>query len=110
MYRAWLEVAPDPDAYPAVIDKMGELQRTPYDWADDIPRLPAQTLLIFGDADSIGPGHAAEFFALLGGGLRDAGVDGTNRPPAQLAVLPGTTHYDIFGSPAFAPIVDRFLG
>jgi len=34
------------------------------------PTLPV--LLVYGDADSIPPAHAAEFFALLDGGLRDA--------------------------------------
>jgi hypothetical protein len=48
-----------------------------------------------------------EFFALLGGGLRDAGWDGSGRPAGRLAVLPGTTHYDIFTSPALpAPVLD----
>jgi pimeloyl-ACP methyl ester carboxylesterase len=110
MYRAWAEVAPDPDCYPTIIDKMGELQRNPYDWEKDISRIEARTLLIFGDADSIGSVHIAEFFALLGGGLHDAGVDGSARPLAQLAVLPGTTHYDIVGSPGYTATVDRFLG
>ena len=47
--------------------------------------------------------------ALLGGGLRDAGWDGSLRPTARLAILPGTTHYDIYASPALAPAVVAFL-
>ncbi|MEV0170518.1 hypothetical protein AB0I00_05235 [Streptomyces sp. NPDC050803] len=50
-----------------------------------------------------------EFFALLGGGLRDAGWDGTGRPAARLAVLPGTTHYDVLTSPLLAEAVRPFL-
>ena len=67
------------------------------------------TLLVFADADSIRPAHIVEFYALLGGGLHDAGWDGSRRPVAQLAILPGTTHYDISGSPALAPAVTSFL-
>jgi GNAT superfamily N-acetyltransferase len=35
--------------------------------------------------------HAIEFYRLLGGGLRDANWDGSLRPAARLAVLPGLT-------------------
>ena len=45
------------------------------------------------------PAHIAEFYALLGGGLRDANWDGWARPVARLAILPGHTHYDIFFLP-----------
>ncbi len=50
-----------------------------------------------------------EFFALLGGGPRDAGWDGASRPRGQLAILPGTTHYDISVRPILAEAVIPFL-
>jgi len=34
--------------------------------------LPMPTMLVYGDADSIGITHIAEFYQLLGGGQRDA--------------------------------------
>ena len=55
------------------------------------PRLKPRTLLVFADADSIRPDHIAEFYGLLGGGLADAGWDGSNQPANQLAMLPGRT-------------------
>ena len=73
MYQAWSQVAPDREAFPALMDKTGELLRQPYDWSDEVKRLTIPTLLVYADADSIPPSHAAEFFALLGGGLKDAG-------------------------------------
>lgn len=109
MYEAWLQVAPDPDAFPTLTDKTGDLLRRPYDWSEEVRRLSAQTLLAFADADSIPISHVAEFFALLGGGLRDPGWDGTGRPKASLSVLPGLTHYDISQSPRLAAAVDMFL-
>jgi pimeloyl-ACP methyl ester carboxylesterase len=109
MYAAWSRVAPDPDAFPALMDKTGELLRQPLDWTEEIRELTAQTLLVYADADSIPITHAAEFFALLGGGLRDAGLDGASRSEARLAVLPGHTHYDIFSSPRLAAVVEEFL-
>jgi hypothetical protein len=41
-------------------------------------------LLVFGDADAIRPAHMVEFFALLGGGLKDAGFDGSGCSSGQL--------------------------
>jgi hypothetical protein len=49
-----------------------------------------------------------EFYGLLGGGLGDPGWDGSH-PGNQLAVLPGTTHYDVLGSQLLVPSVRAFL-
>jgi hypothetical protein len=55
------------------------------------------------------PAHIVDFYALLGGGLRDANWDGSARSVARLAILPGHTHYDIFGSPDLVNAVRPFL-
>ena len=55
------------------------------------------------------PAHVVEFYELLGGGLRDANWDGSLRPVARLAVLPGQTHYDIFASAGLPAVVTGFL-
>ena len=109
MYAAYAAVAPDVDAFPALMDKTGDLVRTPYDWSEEVRGIAAPVLLAYGGADGIPPSHAAEFFALLGGGLRDAGWDGSGRPASRLAVLPGRTHYDVFSAPELAAVVDGFL-
>jgi hypothetical protein len=54
--------------------------------------------------------HAAAFYALLGGGTRDAGWEGSGRSEARLAIVPGATHYDLAESALFAAVVDAFLG
>jgi len=109
MYAAWREVAPDVDAFPALMDKTGELLARPYDWTDQVKQLAMPTLLVYGDSDSIPPSHAAEFYALLGGGLRDAGLDGSLPSEMRLSILPGCSHYDIFGSPQLPAVVTAFL-
>jgi pimeloyl-ACP methyl ester carboxylesterase len=109
LYAAYAAVAPDVDAFPALMDRTGELLRQPYDWTEQVRGLPMPTLLVYADADSIPPAHAAEFFALLGGGLRDANWDGSLRPASRLAILPGRTHYDVWASPLLAPAVVDFL-
>ena len=61
------------------------------------------------DADAVRTAHAVQFFELLGGGQGDAGWDGAGMTGARLAILPGTTHHDIFSSPVLASIVVPFL-
>jgi pimeloyl-ACP methyl ester carboxylesterase len=109
LYEAYAAVAPDVDAFPVLMDKTGELLRRPYDWRDEVRGLAMPVLLAYADADSIPLGHAAEFFGLLGGGLRDAGWDGSGRSAAQLAVLADRTHYDVASAPELADVVARFL-
>jgi pimeloyl-ACP methyl ester carboxylesterase len=108
-YRHYAQFAPRPDDWGEHIAKTSELLKDDYDWTGDVPKIAAQTLLVYADADSIQPAHIVEFFALLGGGLRDAGWDGAHRPSNQLAILPGTTHYDIHLSPALPAAVLSFL-
>jgi pimeloyl-ACP methyl ester carboxylesterase len=109
LYAAYAAVAPDVDAFPMLMDRTGDLLRQPYDWTEDVRGLRTPTLLVYADADSVPPSHAAEFFALLGGGLRDANWDGSLRPDSRLAILPGYTHYDVFTAPELTTVVDRFL-
>jgi pimeloyl-ACP methyl ester carboxylesterase len=110
MYEEWAKVAPDPDSFPALMDKSGELLRLSYDWSEEVGRLAMPVLLAYADADGVPPSHAAEFFALLGGGQRDANWDGSMRPASRLAILPGLTHYNIGTSPLLASVTSDFLG
>ena len=109
MYAAYVEVAPDPGGFPMLMDKMGELNRRDFDWADEVKAMTAQTMLVYGDADSVPTGHISDFYGLLGGGLADAGWDGSARPGARLAILPGLTHYDISTSSQLSAVVADFL-
>ncbi len=109
MYELYSRVAPRVQDWPVLITKMGELLGRDYDWSAETATITAPTMLVFADADAVRPAHIVEFFGLLGGGQRDAGWDGSGRPTAQLAILPGTTHYDIFASPALAAAVIPFL-
>ena len=109
MYQAWSQVAPDPDSFTTLMDKTGALLRQPFDWTAEVRQLAVPTQLIYADADSIPPSHAAEFFALLGGGLKDAGWDRSLVPESHLAILPGLTHYDVFAAPQLVPVVSAFL-
>jgi pimeloyl-ACP methyl ester carboxylesterase len=96
---------PDVD-WETMMRKTGEMNQGPYDWSTEVAQISAPTLLIFADADMMFPEHAVEIYRLLGGGTRDAGVDGALRPTAnQLAIIPGTTHYDVVLK-ATGPVTD----
>jgi pimeloyl-ACP methyl ester carboxylesterase len=89
--------------------KLGELLRQDYDWSKQVAAIRLPVLLVFADADAVRTEHIMEFFARLGGGQRDAGLDGSGRSAARLAILPGQTHYDMGVSPHLAAMVTPFL-
>jgi pimeloyl-ACP methyl ester carboxylesterase len=109
IYDIYARVAPRVEDWPVLVDKMGTMLRQDYDWSAEVAKITAPVLLVYGDADSVRPAHIAEFYALLGGGLRDANWDGSARPLARLAILPSHTHYDIFLSPDLTSAVIPFL-
>jgi len=110
MWELYERTAPRLEDFPVLISKMGELLRTPFDYSEEMRAIEVPTQLIFADADTYPMQHIADFWALLGGGLRDADWDGSGRPgPHQFAILPNTTHYNVFVAPAIVPAVDGFL-
>lgn len=110
-----VKASPLGKAYPDVdwtnlFRKVGDLTKRPFNWSAEVARLKARTLLVYADADAIRPEHMVEFWKALGGGQRDAGIDGSLRPANQLAIVPNTTHYTIPVDPMLPEIVERFLG
>jgi pimeloyl-ACP methyl ester carboxylesterase len=89
--------------------KLHDLLTKDYDWSKEVAAIKEPAMLVFADADAIRTAHIMEFYGLLGGGTRDAGLDGSGRPVAQLAILPGLTHYSIGSSPALSTAVTPFL-
>jgi pimeloyl-ACP methyl ester carboxylesterase len=109
-----VKASPLGQAYPDVdwtnlFRKVGDLTKRPFDWSADVAKVQARTLLVFADADSIRPEHMIEFWKALGGGQRDAGLDGSLRPANQLAIVPNTTHFTLAVEPMLPQIVERFL-
>jgi pimeloyl-ACP methyl ester carboxylesterase len=109
MYQLYASIAPRPEDWPRLLEKIGESMKDDFDFSKEIATIKAKTMIIAGDADMFPPSHAAEFFGLLGGGKRDGGWDGSGRPNAELAIMPGQTHYTMFSNPALVPTVIRFL-
>ena len=93
----------------ALFAKLGELLRKDYDWSKEVSAIHSPTMLVFADADAVRLQHVVEFYSLLGGGQRDAGLDGSQRSVNELAILPGQTHYSTSAAPALVETVTPFL-
>ena len=100
---------PEPERFPQFLDKMGKMMSEDYDWSADIAKLPMPVLLVFADNDSVSQKHVAEFFALLGGGVKEPGWVNTQLSKSRLAVVPGYSHYNFITSPDVPQIVGKFL-
>lgn len=111
MYELYQRVAPRPEDFPRLLDKIGEAMAKDFDFTEEVRGLRVPTLVVAADADMAPPSHYVEVFNLLDGGLRDGGWAGEGRPKGghALAILPGLTHYDIFLSPLFAAVTLAFL-
>jgi pimeloyl-ACP methyl ester carboxylesterase len=108
LYQAYAQIAPDVNNWPKLVEQMGFLGQE-YDWSAEIGAIKSPTLLVYGDWDSVRTSHIAQFFELLGGGTQDALWDRSGMNANRLAILPGTTHYDIFMSPLIDDAVTLFL-
>ena len=89
--EAYLRTAPNPGDFPKLVEKLKQLDMTPFAWLEqDIRAIAAPTLIVMGDSDAIRLEHAIELFGLRGGGVMG---DLAGLPESQLAVLPGTSHF-----------------
>lgn len=109
MYKSYAEVAPKVEDFPRLLDTLGNYMRQKYDWSAEIPKLKMPVMLVYGDSDMFRPEHEIKFYQLLGGGLQDAGWQRETMSKNRLAILPDTTHYDLFMSPRLVPTMLPFL-
>jgi pimeloyl-ACP methyl ester carboxylesterase len=111
MYEVYHRVAPRPEDFPRLLDKIGESMAKDFDYTEEVRGLRVPTMIVAADADMAPVSHYVEVFKLLDGGLRDGGWMGEGRPKGghALAILPGLTHYNIFSSPLFAAATLAFL-
>jgi pimeloyl-ACP methyl ester carboxylesterase len=111
MYQGYQEVAPNPEDFGKLLDKIGVSMAQDFDFSEEVRGLMVPTLIVAADADMAPPSHYVEVFKLLDGGLRDGGWMGEGRPKGghALAILPGPTHYNLGISPLFATVALEFL-
>jgi pimeloyl-ACP methyl ester carboxylesterase len=110
---AFMKHTPDAGAFDAYLEKMKALNINDQHISDAQMRsIPAPTMVIVGDADSVKPEHAVAMFKLRGGGDEEAAASGTlqQAPAARLVILPATSHIGISGQSAvLVPMVSEFL-
>jgi pimeloyl-ACP methyl ester carboxylesterase len=111
MYELYRRVAPHPENFPRLLDKIGQSMAKDFDFSEEVRGLRVPTMFMAADADMAPPRHYVEIFDLLDGGQRDGGWMGEGRPAGghALAILPGLTHYNVTTSPLFAATTLAFL-
>jgi pimeloyl-ACP methyl ester carboxylesterase len=104
-YRA---KSPNPDGLQGLLDKIGSFLGAAEGWSDDdIRGIEVPTLLTVGDCDMVPLAHAVRFLELRGG---DVNGDFVGVPSSQLAVFPGTTHFNgMARADLVVPVVTTFL-
>src|SRR5215210_472013 len=91
METEYQRLAPNPEDFPVLVEKLKTLDTIDFAWPDDdIRGIAAPTLIVLGDSDGVRLEHAVEMFKLRGGGVMG---DLSGMPESQLAVLPGTSHF-----------------
>ena len=96
------KLAANPDGFPALVEKLIQLEKEPMAWGNDVRALKAPVLIIAGDADVVTLEHAVAMFKLLGGGAM--GDMGKPLAASRLAILPATSHTAVITQ------VDALLG
>lgn len=109
MYQSYKAIAPHPEDFSTLLERIGELMESSFNWSEEVKKLEMPVMLVYGDSDMIRPEHIVEFYQLLGGGLKDAGWQRENMSQNRLAILPGLTHYEIFMAPALTKTIVPFL-
>jgi pimeloyl-ACP methyl ester carboxylesterase len=109
MEQVYLTTAPEPTHWPVFVRKMMAMLSTFKGWSkEDVRSIKAPTLLVVGDVHDIRPEHVVELFRLLGGAPEHSRFD--ELPETRLAVLPGTTHFEIvYRTDLLVPMVNGFL-
>jgi pimeloyl-ACP methyl ester carboxylesterase len=73
MYKLYQQVAPRPEDFPRLLDKIGESMAQDFDYTEEVRSLQVPTMIVAADADMAPPSHYVEMFKLLDGGLREGG-------------------------------------
>jgi pimeloyl-ACP methyl ester carboxylesterase len=93
--ESYKKVAPDPDYWPKIFDKVGGIQWGGFS-KQELASIKAPVLIILGDHDFVSLEHAVESVKLI--------------PNAELAVIPDASHFVLFSEPdRVIPLVKHFL-
>ena len=65
MYQLYQRVAPRPEDFPRLLDKIGAGMAEDFDFTEEVRGLQVPTMIVAADADMAPPSHYVEVFRLL---------------------------------------------
>ena len=93
--ESYKKVAPDPEYWPRIFDKLGNLNWQGFS-KEDLASIRSPLLIALGDRDFVRLEHAVESFNFI--------------PSAELAVIPDAGHFTLFSEPErVIPVIKHFL-
>jgi pimeloyl-ACP methyl ester carboxylesterase len=102
------KLAADPEGFPAMAQKVIDLEKLRFAWGEEVAALKTPVLIIAGDADGMTLDHSVEMFRLLGGGAM--GDAGEPLAASRLAILPASSHTAVTGqTDALMTFIEPFL-
>lgn len=102
------KLAPNPDGFPALVEKLIALEKQPMAWEQEVKKIETPVLIVSGDADVMTLEHSVALFRLLGGGVM--GDMGKPLAASRLAVLPATSHTAVITqSDLLVALIEPFL-
>lgn len=101
-------LAPNPNGFRALVEKLIALEKEPMAWEADVKALKTPVLIIAGDADVMTLEHSVTLFRRLGGGVM--GDMGQPLSASRLAILPATSHTAVITQDSLLhSIIEPFL-
>ncbi len=110
--RDYDRLAPKPQDFPTLVDKLKTLDATPFDYAGAFGSIDHRTMIVAGDYDVVATEHAVAMFRARKGGAAAVAAQGflKESPPARLLVLPSMSHLGVFdAADLIASQVEPFL-
>jgi pimeloyl-ACP methyl ester carboxylesterase len=104
----YLHVAPEPEHWPVFFEKMRTQLVNFKGWSkQEISTIQSPALIIAGDNDAVRLDYQMDLYRMLGG---DKAMGGFSPLKSELAILPNTTHFDIYQkAELLAALINPFL-
>lgn len=96
LHEMYVQAAPDPAGWTALVTKTRQLLGENYDWTTDLAAVKARALVINAENDAVLRPHSEDLAARIS--------------KTALQIVPGTTHYDLMYRPdLLLPLINGFL-
>ena len=109
--QRYADVAPHPEQFPLLLDRMGELMKKDYDWRPEIAKLrDADAAAVRRPRRRLDASHRRILRACSAAACAiPAGKASRSTPAPRLAIVPGYTHYNFGQGPDMARVIEAYL-